>query len=777
MGDTLYTDSMTLIEDEDVITSVIKAAMTQLSDTFPEQSIQAYFWNEYRIAIPLDVHVNLPSRGPVGDIDIRAEEPIILVFDREYYPYHGTMVYSNRLNFPRDKLPHLNPVDNVQPISFCLHRSNFNEWMADCTVLDLVDRVRGWLCDAARNRLIPPGDGWEAIRIVDAIGISIYPADRIQDHVQQQWHLTNGKNGFSMLRYKLFPHDSHDPLASQVPYALEQVDFIASQKVNRTVKKILGINQQYNPDQPIERQLLGLLLWTDRDNVCDQYFASIPKKLCDFLKWDAELGLPIRQALELFQRKGYQLFGGIPIIIAIKRPMHLIGETSDIELLNLVIVSGEGALVSDHGWNEDALVIPLLNRAPLTTRKAREISRTQGLETTKMLIFGCGAVGSKLVMYLARAGLTKMTLVDYDELSPHNLVRHSLLANSVGKNKAVGLSHEITDMYREKLKLKVLQQNGLAVLLDKQKQLLRQNDWLVDTTASSAFRRAIVETPLPENIRVMRAELAHDGQIGMMTIEGSNRNPRLDDIQVHMFDLACESDDLSAWLKAEQVIAGNELQFEEITIGMGCHTDTMRLADDVISLHTALFSTSFKRQLRQTTDSGCVQISYLSEDSDVSTLPIAIPKVEILTAHNDPLWEIRVGDQVKQEILRLVADSGRNETGGILIGRTDFARKLIHVTRALPPPPDSQSTPYMFVRGIRDIWDSVKHIQSRTGGLLNYVGEWHSHPKGGGSMSSKDKDTARQLQRVLKPAGIPVHIMIATLSNLHSHVYSGDIAI
>lgn len=777
MDNALYTHSMTLIAKEDSIAPAIKEAIAQLIAAYPEQSIQAYFWNEHYIAVPLRLCVNLPSRGPIGDIDIREEEPIILVLHRDYYPYHGTLVYSNRRDFPRHQLPHLNPVDYTQPISFCLHRTSFNDWMADRTIFDLVERVRQWLCDAARNRLIPPGDGWEALRIVDAIGISIYPADKIQNHVQQQWHLTKGKMGFSTLHYKLLPHESHDPLVGKVPYALELVDFVDAQKASRVVKKIREINLQYNPDQPTERHLLGMLMWPDANNICDRYFASIPKQLSDLLQWDSDLGLSIKKALELYQRKDYQFFGGIPIIVAINRPMNLIGQTSDIELLNLVILSNEQALVSDDVWNEDASVIPLLNRTPLTTQKAQEISRTQNLESATLLVFGCGAVGSKLVMHMARAGLTNMTLVDYDELSPHNLVRHALLASSVGENKADGLFKEITNMYRERLKLKVIRRNGLAILLDKRKQLIRQNAWLVDTTASSAFQRAVVETPLPDNIRVMRAGLAHNGQIGMMSIEGSYRNPRLDDIQAHIFDLACAYDNLSAWLKAEEAAAKNELQFEEIAIGMGCHTDTMRLADDVISLHTALISTSFKRQIIQVSDSGYLQISFLSEENDISNLQIPIPKVEVLHAHNDQSWEIRVADQVKQQILGLVAESGRNETGGILIGRADSARKLIHVTKALPPPPDSQSTPYMFVRGIRDVWDSVRHIQSVTGGLLDYVGEWHSHPTGGGQMSYKDKEAARQLQSVLKPAGMPVHIMIATPSRLHAHVYTGDIAI
>ena len=517
-----------------------------------------------------------------------------------------------------------------------------------------------------------------------------------------------------------------------------------------------------------------MLIYAARDPACKTYFADIPKTLPTLVEWGVDLGLPIDQALKLFQRKGYQLFPGIPIILAVPRPINLTGIESNIELLNLVIRSDSGPLITDGLWNGNAMVDPLLNFSPIDTSKAQELSGTKALGNPRMLIVGCGALGSKLVMHIARAGLTDVTLVDHDSLWPHNLVRHSLLPNSLGMNKADALREEITRMYGGQRKVRSEQCNGRDIFHGNKKHLLKEKAWFVDATASKAFQQTVVHSHIPKKTRVMRAELVHEGHIGIMSIEGRDRNPRLDDIEAHLLTLACENDYLSDWLQAESLAAESELQSEGIAVGLGCHTFTMQMADDVISSHAAHMSIVFRHQIQAASNAGCLQVSYLDRDGNMSTQHIPVPRFQKHRADNDTTWEIRIADPVRNAILRAAEESGVNETGGILIGKVNQAHKVVHVTKVLPPSSDSLSTPHMFLRGTNEALPSVKNIQSRTGGYIGYVGEWHSHPIGSGQMSSQDTATSRQLQAVLKPSGIPVYIMIAAPTGLHSHVFSGD---
>ncbi|MBQ4796855.1 ThiF family adenylyltransferase, partial [Pectobacterium versatile] len=47
------------------------------------------------------------------------------------------------------------------------------------------------------------------------------------------------------------------------------------------------------------------------------------------------------------------------------------------------------------------------------------------LENKKIVLFGCGAVGAKIIDILARAGINHITLIDYKIMSEASVVRHN----------------------------------------------------------------------------------------------------------------------------------------------------------------------------------------------------------------------------------------------------------------------------------------------------------------------------------------------------------------
>jgi len=79
-----------------------------------------------------------------------------------------------------------------------------------------------------------------------------------------------------------------------------------------------------------------------------------------------------------------------------------------------------------------------------------------------------------------------------------------------------------------------------------------------------------------------------------------------------------------------------------------------------------------------------------------------------------------------------------NETGGVLLGYHDFNVGAIVLVDALPAPPDSRASPRHFERGIAGLEEAVREVSSRTAGIVGYVGEWHSHPRGHSSAPSRD---------------------------------------
>lgn len=60
-------------------------------------------------------------------------------------------------------------------------------------------------------------------------------------------------------------------------------------------------------------------------------------------------------------------------------------------------------------------------------------------DESRIHIVGCGSVGSTVAENLARCGVTKMTLWDFDTVEPHNLANQMFRQNDVGKTKVEAL--------------------------------------------------------------------------------------------------------------------------------------------------------------------------------------------------------------------------------------------------------------------------------------------------------------------------------------------------
>lgn len=783
MADETYTASQKP-ESPAKISSEIKNAVLELQRAFPDQDIKALYWNKNYIAIPLEIEIHLPTRGPVGDIDIRKQEPIFLLLHRLHYPHKAPSAWSNRKDFPAPQLPHLNPKPSGSPPNFCLHRGNLNNWFAEHTIVDFVQRVRSWLRDAARDRLIRREDGFEFTRITDSLGYTIYEPSKFTQLIYAAWRNNNLASGFQFLWYNLLKNPSKDPLLRKDTYATRLLCTLPIENTIPPLGLSLKVNDHHTEENRIERLLFGLLAWPGKKHICSRYFSEIPDRLGDFIPWCEGFGIPLESALQTYLSKSLHLLAGVPITIAIYRPQRVIGTRSRLELLNFVINAGGDHWPNEGQWDYDSKVSQMGHRVPLTQSRARDISsQPVEIDYGPLLFLGCGAIGSKLILHLAKSGQTNMTLVDYDEISPHNLVRHALLNESTGRNKAEALKEVIQGIfYADKsIKIETYKESALNLLVHQDGQVqekLKEHSWLIDTTASSMILNALVKATLPETLSCCRCEIADEGHLGLLSIEGSGRNPRLDDLQVLLFDMAIENPKLSWWLQRNREQREQQIGsvLEEIAIGISCSSETMRLADDLVSLHAASFSNGFRKCERDGISNGAgrIQVSSYSKEGSLPSIVehIDILSMTIIDSRNDSSWQVRLKNGLIEKMKELLHRAKPNETGGLLIGMVNFKRKIIYVTRMLPASPDSVSSPYAFVRGIQDVPESLLRVQESTGGMLGYVGEWHTHPTGGPELSPIDKDAVSKIRRNLDSIPLPTHIMIVTSRGLYPHIYS-----
>ncbi len=780
MADDLHTSNQK-IEEPANLSPAINEAILDLKKAFSDQTIDALSWNKHYIAIPLDVAVDLPARGPVGSLDIQKREPIYLLLHRQHYPHKAPSAWSNRKNFPASMLPHLNPTSPGMAANFCLHRGNFDNWFAEHTIVDVVQRIRSWLRDAARDRLIRKEGGFEFTRISDTLGYTIYEPSALTEVVYKTWRQNKGTAGFCFLWYDLLKNPSKDPLIAKDTYAIRLACSLLSEDTAKPREVSLKLNGFHSEDNKLERMLFGVLAWPSKRQVCGRYFTELPDTLRAFVEWGKSFGIPTRTALQTYLSKDLQLLGGVPVTVVIPRPQRVIGSSSRLELLNFTVNAAGDHWPEDGEWNLDAKVTSIGHRVPLTVRRARDISsQPEDVDFGRLLFLGCGAVGSKLALHLAKSGQPNMTLADYDELSPHNLVRHGLLHESTGRNKAEAVKEAIQGIfYADKsVKVDTYKSSALDLFLGQNQSILKAHKWIIDATASSMMLNALSQAKIPDTLACCRCEIADHGQLGFLSVEGANRNPRLDDLQIILFDMALKHPLLSQWLQENKEQREQQIgsALEEINIGISCSSETMRLSDELVSLHAASFATGFRSCAKKgiPNSAGRIQVSEYCEKGQLTSIVqhYDVGAMTVVSARNDPSWQVRLKHGLVAKMQILLRHAKPNETGGLLIGMVHFKRKTVYITRVLPAPADSVSSPYAFVRGIQDLPETVYKIQNLTGGMLGYVGEWHTHPDGGPNLSLTDREAVEKVKSNLDSIPLPTHVMIVTARGIYPHIFT-----
>ncbi len=111
------------------------------------------------------------------------------------------------------------------------------------------------------------------------------------------------------------------------------------------------------------------------------------------------------------------------------------------DLSYAVVVSGESVRVfylsTDDDTVSEVAVIPAMPFMP------RLDTNHETLAGRRVAIVGCGSLGSKIAVMLARSGVGGFLLVDDDLFLPDNLVRHDLDWRDVGTHKAQSVARRI----------------------------------------------------------------------------------------------------------------------------------------------------------------------------------------------------------------------------------------------------------------------------------------------------------------------------------------------
>jgi molybdopterin/thiamine biosynthesis adenylyltransferase len=141
------------------------------------------------------------------------------------------------------------------------------------------------------------------------------------------------------------------------------------------------------------------------------------------------------------------------------------------------------------------------------------IEGQEALQGSHALVIGAGGLGSPATLYLATAGVGKITLADDDTVDLTNLQRQVLHQNaSVGQPKALSARHTIAQ-YNPEIEVVALQARAEGALLD---QLVAGADVVLDCCDNFATRHAVNRACVAHNKPLVSgAAIRFDGQVSV----------------------------------------------------------------------------------------------------------------------------------------------------------------------------------------------------------------------------------------------------------------------
>lgn len=390
------------------------------------------------------------------------------------------------------------------------------------------------------------------------------------------------------------------------------------------------------------------------------------------------------------------------------------------------------------GWR----VVQRLDRAA-----ARSCADRPNAADFKLVAIGAGAIGSNVVMNTVRAGIGEWTIIDDDDVLPHNTVRQIQTNRSVGYPKAFVLAVEANQ---------VLAQTGVSSIVadvlhagDKKAQIdeaIGAADLVVDFSASPAVVGYLADSELG---RAASFFFGPDGSDLVLLAEDRLRALRIDEIEAQYF----------LKVAADRRLVGHlaSARMDRIRYANACQDLSRPLPPWRVQMLSGL--------------GGGRLIDLLASHASAANVWRLSPASGAIKAVPLGLYPVQrfATDQIRVTVSGLVLDTVRalrkksspDETGGVLLGTYDVVRGVVHLLAALSAPADSRQAPTYFIRGTRDLQPQVEQFATATAGRLHYVGEWHSHPDHAAARPSADDEKVFvHLRSHLEPTGSPFAMMI-----------------
>jgi len=646
------------------------------------------------ICFNIDVEINLPSSYKANsktDKGVKDIENVTLEFPKEF-PYKAPKVYL-RDDFNRN-FPHINPiVDKFNP---CIFEGSVDELLQQPLWMDgILDQLIDWLETSASNSLINPEQGWEPMRVDDNNGLIFYEIEELLNkHIDK-------KQFVFPVSYKYFKASLLVARISEIPIEESNSSYMFCFSSNKISNEYLSYNI---------KNFTNLVEFAKKNNI-DNFKGSVNKKFIELKKENIKL-----------------LF----VFFFIKRPYTVIGTNSDIEILNFTLELKQHKKKDEVYQKAKVNILSGLNFSD--TKLLQQFSGAKQVINKNQTIMqiGCGSLGSKIALHLARNGNDNFKLIDEKPFAPNNNARHALFSSS--SNSKVKLLQQAMQEIGLK-NINAISEN----IFDIDDFETTNEDIIIDSTASLSVNSYLTKKEFEG--RLIHTSLYNNGTIAFVGIEGKNRNVKIIDITSLMYQKCTKDNEI-----AKRII---DTHATYQSIGQGCGSFTTVCSDATISISSAGMSNLIQSKIDNGFNNNGEFILGIMDENNLGmsweTNIIQPLDVRFIKGIQGEDWEIRIFQNVLDEI-KIESEKWNNlETGGILIGHISITTQIIVITGQIEAPKDSQRGQSKFYSGVKGLSEKLKSIEKSSAGMITQLGTWHSHPNSSSSPSIIDITSKKKM--------------------------------
>ncbi|MHB8253553.1 MAG: ThiF family adenylyltransferase [Acidiferrobacter sp.] len=617
--------------------------------------------------------------------------------------------------------------------SICLYQSPETEWQPDDGMFGFIQRLDEWLCAGSANQL-------------DPIGLPLHPPVAYQQG-----------QAISVVPTQNTP-------TPEPPCWAGYAKIVRENEVCIELGEWLAFG-----NVPLETRVApAILLPGDMPFEYPETIATLKDVL-------EQRGIPLDIIRLLISTGALRNHAEKPLIFVLgaamrgmaggERQQHLaawrIKADQALELRNAVLAATQENPVDEHlfqEWTERASIdwCSVLEDRPEIIVQRDTGTPAQFWRGRHVAIIGCGAIGSTIAMLLARAGVAKLQLYDKALVKPGLLVRQIFDRHQIGCGKASATRTNVRYI-NPKIDVVAHHRNIIDVLCSADiVKALFEADVVINATASIRVSSAL-EYPFrdwpKDHPPIVSMAIGHRADTCLMTMAQR--------------DVSGISHDLDRRLKLEFANSsnGNHLLDEFWSTRAqasrlfqpepGCSDPTfVGSAADIVVLTGRMLNVASGWLARGV--SGHAYGFGMSIPTAPQTIADLPPEAEYSWPpdgiYSDPRhgYQIRLAPAAEAAMLSWMRKSERQhgadvETGGILFGQVDDFLKVIWVTAAGGPPPDSTATRAGFVCGTRGVARMNHEFVARSRGSVSFIGMWHTHPDSLPYPSPTDRNAMAQL--------------------------------